>query len=60
MWRGEDTDELKRLNEEYCAMFGDYPWGYMEVEYGVDEYEEYIADIKKAIRVGRELPDIVD
>lgn len=60
MWHGRDTDELRRLNEEYCAAFGDYPWGYMEVEYWEEDYEEYVADIRKAIRLGKELPDIAN
>lgn len=60
MWYGKDTEELKKLNEEYHSIFGMYPSGYLELEYGGDEYEEYVRDIKKAIRERKELPDIVD
>lgn len=59
MWYGEDTEELRQLNKEYHAMFGGYPWGYMELEYGADEYEEYVHDIKEALRQGKELPEVV-
>lgn len=60
MWYGKDTEELKKLNEEYYSVFGGYPWGYMEIEYGADEYEEYVRDIREAIRQGKELPEVVD
>lgn len=60
MWHGKDTEELKKLNEEYYTIFGVYPFSHMEIEYGADEYEEYIHDIKEAIRENKELPDIVD
>jgi hypothetical protein len=60
MWYGKDTEELKQLNKEYKEMFGGYPWGYMELEYGADEYEEYVRDIREAIRQGKELPEVVD
>lgn len=60
MWYGKDTEELKKLNKEYHCIFGMYPFGYMELEYGADEYEEYVRDIKEAIRQRKELPDIVD
>lgn len=60
MWYGRNTEELEKLNEEYYAMFGRYPWGCMELEYGADEYDEYVRDIREAIRQGKELPDVVD
>lgn len=60
MWYGKDTEELKRLNEEYHAMFGVYPWGYMEVEYGPNSYKKYVRDIKKALKQRKELPEVVD
>lgn len=60
MWYGNDTEELKKLNEEYYSLFGAYPFGCMELEYGEDDYEEYVRDIKKAIQLKMELPDIVD
>ncbi len=60
MWYGKNTKELERLNEEYRAMFGGYPWGYMELEYGADEYDEYVHDIKEALKQGKELPEVAD
>lgn len=60
MWHGEDTDELRKLNKKYYEMFGIYPFGHMELEYGQDDYEEYVQDIKKAIKEKRELPDFVE
>ena len=60
MWYGKDTEELKKLNNEYREMFGLYPFGHMELEYGADEYEEYVRDIKKALRQGKELPEIIE
>lgn len=60
MWYGKDTEELKQLNKEYYNMFKHYPWGCMELEYGADEYEEYVRDIREAIRQGKELPEVVD
>ncbi len=58
MWHGKNTDELKRLNEEYYAMFGIYPWGYVDVDYGNNEYEEYVQDIKEAMKQRKEIPDL--
>ncbi|MEY8428883.1 hypothetical protein AALA00_14505 [Lachnospiraceae bacterium 46-15] len=60
MWYGKDTEELKKLNNEYREMFGRYPFGHMELGYGADEYEEYVRDIKKALRQGKELPEIIE
>ena len=51
MWYGKTTEELKKLNEEYYKLFGGYPFGHMELEYEADEYDEYVRDIKKAIRI---------
>lgn len=60
MWYGNDTEELKSLNEEYYDLFGVYPFGHMELEYGADEYDEYISDIKKAIKIGKPLTEFVE
>lgn len=60
MWYGETTEELKKLNEEYYKLFGGYPFGHMELEYGADEYDEYVRDIKKAIRIKKPLTDFVE
>lgn len=58
MWYGKNTEELERLNEEYRAVFGGYPWGYMELEYGDEDYEEYVHDIREALKQGKELPEV--
>lgn len=58
MWHGKNTDELKRLNEEYYSMFDIYPWGYVDVDYGNDEYEDYVQDIKEAMKQRKEIPDL--
>lgn len=60
MWHGKDTDELNRLNEEYYDLFKVYPFSHMEIEYGEEEYIEYISDIKKAIRIKKPLTDFVE
>ncbi len=60
MWYGKDTLELKELNEEYSKLFGGSPYGHMELEYGADEYDEYVKDIKKAIRIGKPLTSFVE
>ncbi len=60
MWYGKDTEELDELNEKYYSMFGRYPWGCMELEYGADEYKEYVRDIREAIRQGKVLPKVAD
>ncbi len=58
MWYGKNTEELEQLNKEYRAMFGGYPWGYMELEYGDEDYEEYVHDIREALKQGKELPEV--
>ena len=60
MWYGKDTKELLELNKKYRELFGVYPYAHMELEYGADEYEEYVNDIKKAIRIGKPLVDFVE
>lgn len=60
MYYGKTTPELEELNEKYWKMFGGPPFGHMELEYGADEYDEYVRDIKKAIRIGKPLTDFVE
>lgn len=60
MWYGKTTEELKKLNEEYYKLFGGYPFGHMELEYEADEYDEYVRDIKKAIRIKKPLTEFVE
>lgn len=60
MWYGKDTQELVELNKEYHKIFGIYPYGHMELEYGQDDYSEYVRDIKKALKIGKPLTDFVE
>ena len=36
------------------------PFGHMELEYEADEYDEYVRDIKKAIRIKKPLTEFVE
>lgn len=59
MYYGKVTDELKKLYYEYYDMFGDTPDCYEELEYGDVDYDDYVADIKKALKEHKELPDVL-
>lgn len=50
MWYGKDTKELKQLKREYEEIYGANPDDYIDVEYGDDEYDDYIKDIKECIK----------
>lgn len=58
MWYGNMTPELEKLYDEYYNVFGGDPDEYDELEYGANEYNDYIKDIKTSIRLKRELPSI--
>lgn len=60
MYYGKTTPDLEKLEEEYYNMFCVYPSGHMEIEYGADEYEEYMADVKKALKIKKKLTDFVE
>ena len=60
MWHGKDTDELNRLKAEYEKVLGYNPDGEMDLDYGQSDYDDYIRDIKKAIREKRNLADFVE
>lgn len=47
MYYGKMTNELERLYDEYRKKWGCDPSGYENAEYGIDEYREYVSDIKK-------------
>ena len=47
-------------NRGIDKLFGGYPFGHMELEYEADEYDEYVRDIKKAIRIKKPLTEFVD
>lgn len=56
MYYGKMTDQLKKLYEKYEAIFGCTPDCYIELEYGQNDYSDYVRDIKKAIKKRKELP----
>lgn len=60
MWQGKITPELKNLYNEYYERFNSYPDEYIELEYGEDEYKDYVRDIKKALKIGKELIEFVE
>ena len=60
MYYGKMTDELEKLYDEYFDIFQTFPFGHEELEYGPEDYEDYVADIKKAIREKKELPFVAD
>jgi hypothetical protein len=53
------TEELKELCNKYRKIFDDSdPCGYMELEYGQEDYTDFIADIKTAMDKKVELPSL--
>lgn len=58
MYYGKVTKELKDLYKEYNSKWNCNPDGYEDAEYGADEYKDYVADIKQALKKGVELPDL--
>ena len=58
MWYGKMTPTLEKLYDEYYKMWGIEPEGYIELEYGPADYREYVRDIKTAIKLKKELPDV--
>lgn len=59
MYQGKMTTELEKLSEEYYKMFGHFPSGHEELEYGKNDYKDYVRDIKKALKIKKELQDFV-
>lgn len=53
------TPELETLYDQYYEMFQGDPDEYIELEYGQQDYEDYVRDIKKAIEQQKELPEVV-
>lgn len=53
------TPELETLYDQYYEMFHGDPDEYIELEYGQQDYEDYVRDIKKAIEQQKELPEVV-
>lgn len=60
MYHGKTTPELKELYEQYEKKFGMTAWGYLQLDYGQEDYSDFVRDIKKAIETGKELPDFVE
>lgn len=60
MWYGKMTQELEKLYDDYYKMFGRTPDGYMEREYGEGSYKAYVRDIKKSLKLKKELPEFVE
>lgn len=60
MYHGKTTPELEQLSEEYYKMFRHFPSGHEELEYGKNDYKAYVKDIKKALKIKKELPDFVE
>ena len=60
MWYGKMTPELEELYDKYYDMFDSTPDEYIELEYGQDEYDDYVKDIKESIKQNKELPDVAD
>ena len=58
MYYGRMTKELENLYSEYEKVWGHDPSGCLDAEYDEDEYDEYVADIKKALQMGVKLPNI--
>lgn len=58
MYYGKMTKELEKLYKEYEKVWGHEPDGYENAEYDEDEYDDYVADIKKALEMGVELPNV--
>ena len=60
MWYGKNTEELMKLKVQYEDLFGYNPDGEMDLEYGENSYNEYVHDLKEAIREKKELADFVE
>lgn len=60
MWYGSMTSELEMLYDQYYEMFQGDPDEYIELEYGQEDYEDYVRDIKKAIELHKELPEVAE
>ena len=70
MYHGKTTPELEQLSEEYYKMFAEKEWGRMENHdicldtssfgYEGNDYKAYVKDIKKALKIKKELPDFVE
>lgn len=60
MWYGKTDEKLIDLYKEYYNVFKVSPDGYVDVEYGPEDYDDYVRDIKRAIKEKKELSLIVE
>ena len=58
MYSGKMTAELVRLYADYNEKFGVEPDYYEVLDYGDEDYDDYIKDIKTAIATNTHLPDL--
>ena len=58
MWYGKDTPELIELKKQYENITGYSADGEMELDYGQDSYNLYVADLKKCIEQKITLGDL--
>ena len=57
-YHGEITEELDKLYDEYYNKFNCYPDEYDDVEYFEHQYDNFVRDIKKAIKLNKEIEEI--
>lgn len=60
MYLGKMTDELEELYNKYYDIFGVEPDYYEETEYGQNDYDVFVSDIKKCIEENKEIPDVAN
>ena len=58
VYYGKMTKTLEKLYVEYKKRWGHDPGGYEDAEYGGSDYRDYVRDIKKALKLDVELPDL--
>lgn len=58
MYNGKMTKKLESMYEKYEKRWGHDPSGYENAEYGDEDYRDYVRDIKKALELDVELPNI--
>ena len=54
------NDMMYNTWEEIAENVSDFPSGHEELEYGKNDYKAYVKDIKKALKIKKELPDFVE
>lgn len=59
MYYGKMTEELEQLYDAYYEKFHRRVGGYMELEYGQEDYNKYVEDIKISLNLNKSLPKVV-